>query len=210
MKEAEVRKRAFAMALTSPAYPRGPYRFFHREYLIIAYRTDPDVLRALVPEPLGSRADRQIRIHPHAGFDRLRRLHRNRPSNPGFVPRPQGRLYALHVLKRRSADSRRARALGDSPRNWLSPACAPRSTRWSARSIMVRCGSPPAPWATSTLPPIAPPSRPRSRRPISFSRSSHMSTAVRGSASWSNIILRMQITYLKRLLKSHGFRKITI
>jgi acetoacetate decarboxylase len=52
MKEAEVRKRAFAMPLTSPAYPRGPYRFFHREYLIIAYRTDPDVLRALVPEPL--------------------------------------------------------------------------------------------------------------------------------------------------------------
>ena len=52
MKEAEVRKRAFAMPLTSPAYPRGPYRFFHREYLIIAYRTDLDVLRALVPEPL--------------------------------------------------------------------------------------------------------------------------------------------------------------
>jgi acetoacetate decarboxylase len=52
MKEAEVRKRAFAMPLTSPAFPRGPYRFFQREYLIIAYRTDPDVLRALVPEPL--------------------------------------------------------------------------------------------------------------------------------------------------------------
>jgi acetoacetate decarboxylase len=52
MKEAEVRKRAFAMPLTSPAHPRGPYRFFHREYLIIAYRTDSDVLRALVPEPL--------------------------------------------------------------------------------------------------------------------------------------------------------------
>jgi len=52
MKEAEVRKRAFAMPLTSPAYPKGPYRFCHREYLIIAYRTDPDKLRALVPEPL--------------------------------------------------------------------------------------------------------------------------------------------------------------
>jgi len=52
MKEVEVRKRAFAMPLTSPAYPKGPYRFYHREYLIIAYRTDPDKLRALVPEPL--------------------------------------------------------------------------------------------------------------------------------------------------------------
>src|SRR6478609_6039881 len=52
MKEADVRKRAFAMPLTSPAYPPGPYRFRDREFLIIAYRTDPVKLRALVPEPL--------------------------------------------------------------------------------------------------------------------------------------------------------------
>jgi len=32
MKEHEVRKRAFAMPLTSPAYPIGPYRFYHREF----------------------------------------------------------------------------------------------------------------------------------------------------------------------------------
>lgn len=52
MNEADVRSRAFAMPLTSPAYPVGPYRFYHREFLIITYRTDPDKLRALVPEPL--------------------------------------------------------------------------------------------------------------------------------------------------------------
>jgi acetoacetate decarboxylase len=52
MREAEVRERAFAMPLTSPAYPIGPYRFYHREFLIITYRTDPQKLRALVPEPL--------------------------------------------------------------------------------------------------------------------------------------------------------------
>ena len=40
MKEDEVRKRAFAMPLTSPAYPPGPYRFCQREFLIITYRTD--------------------------------------------------------------------------------------------------------------------------------------------------------------------------
>jgi acetoacetate decarboxylase len=40
------------MPLTSPAYPVGPYRFRNREYLIITYRTDPQKLRALVPEPL--------------------------------------------------------------------------------------------------------------------------------------------------------------
>jgi len=52
MRETEVRERAFAMPLTSPAYPLGPYRFYHREFLIITYRTDPQKLRALVPEPL--------------------------------------------------------------------------------------------------------------------------------------------------------------
>jgi acetoacetate decarboxylase len=52
MKESEVRERAFAMPLTSPAYPIGPYRFIDREFLIITYRTDPQKLRELVPEPL--------------------------------------------------------------------------------------------------------------------------------------------------------------
>ena len=52
MKENEVRSRAFAMPLTNPAYPIGPYRFVNREYLIITYRTDPQKLREVVPEPL--------------------------------------------------------------------------------------------------------------------------------------------------------------
>jgi acetoacetate decarboxylase len=52
MKESEVLDRAFAMPLTNPAYPIGPYRFYNREYLIITYRTDPQKLREVVPEPL--------------------------------------------------------------------------------------------------------------------------------------------------------------
>ncbi len=52
MKIADVRANAFAMPLTSPAFPPGPYRFTNREYLIVTYRTDPDALRAVVPEPL--------------------------------------------------------------------------------------------------------------------------------------------------------------
>lgn len=52
MKISDVRERAFAMPLTSPAYPPGPYRFINREFLTITYRTDPARLRALVPEPL--------------------------------------------------------------------------------------------------------------------------------------------------------------
>lgn len=52
MKQQDVVKNAFAMPLTSPAFPRGPYRFFDREFLIITYRTDPSKLREIVPEPL--------------------------------------------------------------------------------------------------------------------------------------------------------------
>ena len=52
MKINDVRRTAYAMPLTNPAFPRGPYRFFDREYLIVTYRTDEDALRAVVPEPL--------------------------------------------------------------------------------------------------------------------------------------------------------------
>ena len=52
MHENEVVRRAFAMPLTNPAYPPGPYRFVNREYLIITYRTDPAKLRSVIPAPL--------------------------------------------------------------------------------------------------------------------------------------------------------------
>ena len=52
MKISEVQARAFAMPLTSPAFPPGPYRFVGREFLAITYETDPELLRAVVPEPL--------------------------------------------------------------------------------------------------------------------------------------------------------------
>ena len=45
----EVLEGAFAMPLTSPSYPPGPYRFVNREYMIITYRTDPAKLRAWCP-----------------------------------------------------------------------------------------------------------------------------------------------------------------
>ena len=48
----DVVRNAFAMPLTSPAFPPGPYRFVDREFLVVTYRTDPDALRAVLPEPL--------------------------------------------------------------------------------------------------------------------------------------------------------------
>lgn len=48
-----VRATAFAMPLTSPAFPTGALPvFIDREYFIIQYRTNPDALRRVVPDPL--------------------------------------------------------------------------------------------------------------------------------------------------------------
>ena len=52
MTASQIRATAFSMPLTSPAFPRGPYRFVGREFLVITYRTDLELLRAVVPEPL--------------------------------------------------------------------------------------------------------------------------------------------------------------
>ncbi len=52
MNASDVKKNAFAMPLMSPSYPRGPYRFINREFLIITYETDMDLIKDVVPEPL--------------------------------------------------------------------------------------------------------------------------------------------------------------
>ncbi|MGH8750108.1 MAG: acetoacetate decarboxylase, partial [Burkholderiales bacterium] len=38
--------------MASPSYPRGPYRFIDREYLIVTYESDPSAIREALPEPL--------------------------------------------------------------------------------------------------------------------------------------------------------------
>lgn len=52
MNEKQVLDRAFAMPLTNPAFPKGPYRFIDREFFIVTYRTDREALEAVVPAPL--------------------------------------------------------------------------------------------------------------------------------------------------------------
>ena len=41
-----------SMPAAAPSYPKGPYRFVDREYLIITYRSDPEAIREALPEPL--------------------------------------------------------------------------------------------------------------------------------------------------------------
>jgi acetoacetate decarboxylase len=43
MNEDDVKSRAFSMPLTSPAFPKGPYRFVDREFFVVTYRTDPEL-----------------------------------------------------------------------------------------------------------------------------------------------------------------------
>lgn len=50
--EATIKANAYAMPFTSPAFPKGPYRFTNREFFIVTYRTDPEALAAVVPAPL--------------------------------------------------------------------------------------------------------------------------------------------------------------
>lgn len=47
-----IKQNLFAMPPCSPAYSKGPYEFFGREFLIISYRTDLEAARKAVPEPL--------------------------------------------------------------------------------------------------------------------------------------------------------------
>ena len=42
-----------SMPILGESYPRGPYRFINREYLVITYETDPEISApGDIPEPL--------------------------------------------------------------------------------------------------------------------------------------------------------------
>ena len=189
MNATEVRERAFAMPLTQPAYPPGPYRFYDREFLIITYRTDREKLRELVPEPLEVVSDlvkfEFIRMPNSTGFGDYTEAGQVIPVR---FRGQAGQLHALHVPQRPSADRRRTRAVGLSQEARRTHAFARKPTRWSARSTMDPSVSPPARWATSTRKLTLPRPRKSWPRPISCSRSFRTSTAARAFASWSSII----------------------
>jgi len=52
MEAEDIRRSAFAMPISSPSFPRGPYRYVGREHLTITYETDPAALARVTPEPL--------------------------------------------------------------------------------------------------------------------------------------------------------------
>ena len=152
MRADEVRERAFAMPLTSPAYPPGPYRFIDREYLIITYRTDPAKLRAVVPEPL------EIDEHePLVKYEFIRM-----PDSTGFGDYTEtGQVIPVSFRGRKGGythcmflnDERRSpvgASSGVSRRSSPTRRSTPKSTRWSALWTTAPSGARPARWATST------------------------------------------------------------
>jgi acetoacetate decarboxylase len=70
--KADAVRQSYAMPLTNPSYPKGPYRFINREYIIITYRTDPAALAEVIPEPLQMAS-------PHVKFEFIRM-----PDSTGF------------------------------------------------------------------------------------------------------------------------------
>ena len=45
-------KEIFTTPLHGTSYPKGPYHYINREFLIVKYETDMEIIKSIVPEPL--------------------------------------------------------------------------------------------------------------------------------------------------------------
>ncbi len=155
MKIDDVRKNAFAMPLNNPSYPKPPYKFYNREFVVITYRTDPELLRAVVPEPLEVVGDTVnyefIRMPDSTGFGDYTETGQVIPvrfkDKDGTV-QEGGYVHAMY-LDDNSPIAGVAKS-GVSPRSSPRRRSATRTRRWSAPCTTVRCSASTPPWATST------------------------------------------------------------
>ena len=192
MREEEILERAFAMPLTSPSYPRGPYRFVNREYLIITYRTDPVKLRAVVPGPLD--------IDSHEALVKYEFI--RMPDSNGFGDYTEsGQVIPVSFRGRKGSYTHcmflndegpiaGGRELWGFPKKLAQPTLRTEVDTLVGTLDYGPIRVPLARWATSTAKPICRKSGLRLRRRTSCSRSFRMSTARHASANWSNIISR--------------------
>jgi acetoacetate decarboxylase len=154
MKLADVAKNAFAMPLTDPAYPRGPYKFYNREFVVISYRSDPDALREVVPEPLEVAGDTVnyefIRMPDSTGFGDYTETGQVIPvrfrAADGKV-QEGGYVHAMY-LDDNSPIAGGARS-GVSRKSSPGQRSRMRARPWSAPCTMARCSACPPPWATN-------------------------------------------------------------
>ena len=155
MKLLEVRRNAFAMPLTDPAYPPGPYKFYNREFVIITYRTDIDRLREVVPEPLevasGTVTYEFIRMPDSTGFGDYTETGQVIPvrfkARDGTV-QEGGYVHAMYLDD--NAPIAGVVRSGAFPRSWRAQSYRMRAMSLSARCIMVRCYACRRRWVSST------------------------------------------------------------
>lgn len=103
MDEAQIKKNAFAMPFSCPSYPRGPYQFNNREYFIITYETDIDLLREIVPAPLEV-------VEPLVNFEVIRM-----PDSTGFGDYTESGQVIPVRFKGKSGSYTHAMYLDDQP-----------------------------------------------------------------------------------------------
>ena len=194
MRETEVLERAFAMPLTSPAYPPGPYRFVNREYLIITYRTDPgEASRGGARSPSTSTSHEALVKYE---FIRM-------PDSNGFGDYTEsGQVIPVSFRGRKGSYTHcmflndegpiaGGRELWGFPKKLAQP-----TLRTEVDTLVGTLDYGPIRVATGTMgykhsKPICRKSERRLRRRTSCSRSFRTSTARHASANWSNIISRM-------------------
>ncbi len=155
MKLAEVRAKAFAMPLNDPAYPKGPYKFYNREFVVITYRTDPDELRAVVPEPLEVAGDTVayefIRMPDSTGFGDYTETGQVIPvrfRTPDGATQEGGYVHAMYLDD--NSPIAGGREIWGFPKKLASRRCRTRARPSSARSTTARCSACRPPWGTST------------------------------------------------------------
>jgi len=155
MKLAEVRERGFAMPLNDPAYPRGPYKFCNREFVVITYRTDIDRLREVVPEPLEVAGDTVayefIRMPDSTGFGDYTETGQVIPvrfrGSDGAV---QEGSYVHAMYLDDNSPIAGGREIWGFPKKLASPKSRTKARLSSARFITAPCSASRRQWATST------------------------------------------------------------
>jgi len=149
MTENDVRARAFAMPLTSPAFPPGPYQFVNREFFIITYRTDPDALKAVIPAPLEFTEPlvkyEFIRMPDSTGFGDYTETGQVIPVR--FQRATGGYVHAMFLDD--EAPIAGGRELWGFPKNLRRPSCRWKRTRCWASSSMDRSQSRSPRWDTN-------------------------------------------------------------
>ena len=150
MKIDDVRRTAYSMPLTNPSFPPGPYRFFNREYFIITYRTDPEALAAVVPEPLevNGRIVKYefIRMPDSTGFGDYTETGQVIPVR--FKGEEGAYVHSMYLTTRGRSPA--VANSGAFRRSWRRRRSWSRATCWWERCITARCSALPPPWATST------------------------------------------------------------